>query len=104
MKKVFLVVAIAMSGVALARNVDTTKVNSEANAQGNIKLINDTKEDVRIHTGTGVVNLNSGGGSTSFTCKPGTKVHTAPNGVKKDLIFTVDESMCGKAVKLSQFK
>lgn len=67
---------------------------------GNIKLINDTKNPIRIHTGSGIVKMNKGG-STSFTCKPGKKVHTAESGTKKDFIFKVESKHCGKTVKLS---
>ncbi len=73
------------------------------NAVESMKIVNDTDEDIRIHTGSGVVTLTRRGGSTSITCKAGTKIHTAPDGVKKDLIFTVEDSMCGTTVKLSEY-
>ena len=66
----------------------------------NVKLINDTKNPIRIHTGTGIVKMNKGG-STSFTCKPGKKIYTAQNGKKKTFIFKVKSNHCGKSVKLS---
>jgi hypothetical protein len=66
------------------------------------KLVNDTGSKIRIHTGSGVVSLNNGG-STSINCDNGRKIHTAPNGSKDDLIFEVDESMCGKTIKLSKY-
>lgn len=68
-----------------------------------MKIVNDTDNDVRIHTGSGVVNLTSGGGSTSITCEVGNKIYTAPNGSKKDLIFEVTSDMCGETVKLSKY-
>ena len=66
----------------------------------NIKLINDTKNPIRIHTGSGIVKMNKGS-STSFTCKPGKKVYTAKNGKKQNFIFEVKSNHCGKSVKLS---
>jgi len=66
----------------------------------NIKLINDTKAPIRIHTGSGIVKMNKGG-STSFTCKPGKSIYTANNGTKKAFVFKVKSNHCGKSVKLS---
>ncbi|WP_338790126.1 hypothetical protein V9L05_04485 [Bernardetia sp. Wsw4-3y2] len=66
------------------------------------KLINDTGSKIRIHTGSGVVSLNNGS-STSISCNNGRKIYTAPNGSKDDFIFEVDDSMCGKTVKLSKY-
>ena len=66
----------------------------------NIKLVNDTSRSMSIHTGSGVVKMNKGG-STSFTCKPGKKVHTAKSGMKKNFIFKIESKHCGKTVKLS---
>jgi len=68
----------------------------------NIKLINDTKTPIRIHTGTGLVKINKGG-STSFTCRPGKKIYSATEntGKKKKLIFKVDSNHCGKTIRLT---
>ena len=65
-----------------------------------IKLINDTKAPIRIHTGSGIVKMNKGG-STSFTCKPGKNIYTAKKGKKNVFIFEVKSNHCGKSVKLS---
>jgi hypothetical protein len=79
-------------------------IKIEATPMGSyFKLVNDTKEDIRIHTGTGVVTLNKGGGSTSIRCDSNAKIHTAPNGNKKDFIFQVDDTMCDKTIKLSAY-
>ncbi len=66
------------------------------------KLVNDTGSKIRLHTGSGVVSLNNGS-STSISCNNGRKIYTAPNGSKDEFIFEVDDSMCGKTVKLSKY-
>ncbi len=85
--------------------ISSTSIKIEATPKGGsyFKLVNDTKETIRIHTGTGVVTLNNGGGSTSIRCDSNAKIHTAPNGTKKDFIFQVDDSMCDKTIKLSTY-
>lgn len=70
---------------------------------GFVKIVNDTKEDYRIHTGSGHVTLNHGGGSTSVACEAGRKISHSDGSKAKGLIFTIDESMCGKTVKLSDY-
>jgi len=65
-----------------------------------LKLVNDTRGKMSVHTGSGIANLNKGS-STSFTCKPGAKIYTAEKGKKQDFIFKVESSHCGKTVKLS---
>lgn len=66
----------------------------------NVKLINDSKHAMSIHTGSGIVKMNKGG-STSFTCKTGRKVYIAKNGKKAGELFTVKSEHCGKTIKLS---
>jgi hypothetical protein len=68
-----------------------------------VKILNDTANDVEIHTGSGYTKLNKRGGTTSVNCDAGKKIHFAENGKKGALIFTIDESMCGKTVKLSAY-
>ncbi len=71
-------------------------------AAASFKILNDTDGDVQIHTGTGFVELNKGS-STSLTCEAGKEIRSANKGKKGDIIFTVDDSMCGKTVKLSKY-
>ncbi len=98
-------VAFMMSFYSNQDTKTTTRpIKIEATPMGSyFKLVNDTKETIRIHTGTGVVTLNNGGGSTSIRCNTNAKIHTAPNGTKKDFIFQADESMCDKTIKLSAY-
>jgi hypothetical protein len=67
------------------------------------KLVNDTTQQVRIHTGSGVVSMNKRGGMTSITCTAGRKVYTAPKGIKDRFLFKVTSDMCNKTVKLSKY-
>lgn len=62
------------------------------------KLVNDTDEKVKVHTGSGEVSLNANGGSTSVSCTSGKDVKV--NGKK---IFTISEDLCGEVVKLSKY-
>lgn len=105
MKKItFLAVAVAFLGMCSFTNHVNPEVNKVVYSQGgSVKIINDTDNDIRIHTGSGVVSLNANGGSTSISCNPGTKIYTAPNGTKKDFIFEIEDSMCDKTVKLSKY-
>ena len=64
-------------------------------------LINDTKEKVSIHTGSGFVSLNKGS-KTSITCNTGKEVRWASKGKKGDVIFKITSDMCGKTLKLSK--
>lgn len=66
-------------------------------------LINDTKEAVSIHTGSGFTTLNKGS-KTSISCNVGKEVRWAEKGAKKGLIFKITNDMCGKTIKLSQYK
>lgn len=64
-------------------------------------LINDTKDKVSIHTGTGFVSLNKGS-KTSIGCNVGKEVRWAESGKKRDVIFKIKDDMCGKTLKLSE--
>ncbi len=105
MKKItFIAALIAFVGMCSFTAQSTTKSSDITYVQGgSLKILNDTDDEVKIHTGSGVVSLNPKGGSTSISCNPGTKIYTAPNGSKKDLIFEVEDSMCGTTVKLSKY-
>lgn len=74
----------------------------EASAFASFSLINDTKEKVSIHTGSGFVSLNKGS-KTSITCNTGKEVRWAESGKKRDVIFEITSDMCGKTIKLSKF-
>ncbi len=71
--------------------------------KGSVKIVNDTKQDLHIYTGTGHVKLTHGGGSTSVSCEEGKEICTSNKGKKGALIFKIDASMCGKTVKLSSY-
>lgn len=71
--------------------------------KGTVKIVNDTKQDIHIYTGTGHVKLTHGGGSTSVSCKEGREICTSNKGKKGAVIFKIEASMCGKAIKLSSF-
>ena len=108
MKTFFVSVVMVVFMMSFYNKQETKTTNSaikiEATPMGSyFKLVNDTKTDIRIHTGSGVVTLYHGGGSTSIKCNTNAKIHTAPNGSKKDFIFQVDESMCDKTIKLSAY-
>lgn len=95
------VAIIAISATAIAMtNIETTA--SEAAVMASFKLINDTDGDVQIHTGSGFVELNKSA-STSITCDVGREIRLANKGKKGDVLFVVDDSMCGKTVKLSKY-
>ncbi|GAB4133877.1 MAG: hypothetical protein Fur0027_22340 [Raineya sp.] len=70
---------------------------------GFVKILNDTPNSVEIHTGSGYTTLGARGGTTSVSCEEGKKIYLANNGKKGKLIFTIDDSMCGKTVKLSAY-
>lgn len=105
MKKIALIL-IAASTIAVGSFATTSPAPVNTIVYGvnsSVKILNDTDNELKIHTGSGVVTLNANGGSTSISCNVGTKIYTAPNGSKKDLIFEIDESMCDKTVKLSKY-
>ncbi len=72
----------------------------ETNIESSFSLINDTKDKVSIHTGTGFVSLNKGS-KTSIGCNVGKEVRWANEGKKGDVIFKITSDMCGKTLKLS---
>jgi hypothetical protein len=74
----------------------------KAEVGGSFKILNDADTDVQIHTGSGFVELTKGS-STSVTCEVGREIRQANKGKKGDVIFVVDDTMCGKTVKLSKY-
>lgn len=77
-----------------------TEPTTENVVVSSFSLINDTKDKVSIHTGSGFVTLNKGG-KTSITCNVGKEIRWGDNGKKGDLIFKITDDMCGTTVKLS---
>lgn len=105
MKKIIFGISIAFVLVFFTAASSVAKIEEpvkEEPTYSYFKLKNDTDNKIRIHTGSGVVTLYKGG-TTSISCKPGRKIYTAPNGTKKDFIFEVKSSMCGKTVMLSEY-
>lgn len=106
MKKLsFLLILISFLSITpvLAKTtIELTNQNVSSTISGSFKILNDTDGDVQIYTGSGFVELNKGA-STSITCEPGREIRKANKGKKGDVIFTVDDSMCGKTVKLSKY-
>lgn len=99
-------IALAFITLSSFTNSDLLKPHTEAITVSEVTfasftLINDTKEKVSIHTGSGFVSLNKGS-KTSITCKVGKEVRWAESGKKKDLIFKITNEMCGKTIKLSK--
>jgi hypothetical protein len=82
-------------------NSTTTNDEITETVVSSFTLINDTKEKVSIHTGSGFVTLNKGS-KTSITCKVGKEVRWAKSGMKKDVIFKIKSDMCGETLKLSE--
>ena len=66
-------------------------------------LLNDTKEAVSVHTGSGFVTLQKGS-KTSISCNVGKEVSWAESGKKKGVIFKISSDMCGETVRLSDYK
>lgn len=84
------------------KNISEEKTTKTAVVIGSsFKLINDTKEKVSIYTGTGFVSLNKGA-STSVGCNIGKEVRWASKGKKGKVIFKIEDSHCGKTLKLSK--
>jgi hypothetical protein len=106
MKKIVIItilaILLATTTAFATTNNGSISDNPDSSIGGSFKILNDTGNDVQIHTGSGFVELNKGA-STSLTCEAGKEVRSADKGKKGSVIFTVDESMCGKTVKLSKY-
>lgn len=104
-KTIIMLAAIAVfSTSAIFANNQFAVLEStvKSSVGGNVKIINDTDGDVQIHTGSGFVELNRTA-STSVSCEAGKEIRRANKGKKGDVIFVIDEAMCGKTVKLSKY-
>lgn len=101
MKKVLLLGALAIGAIgftsATLLNANDA-VETVETTGSSFKLINDTSNKVKVHTGSGETTLNPKGGSTSISCKSGKNVKA--NG---KVIFKISEDLCGKTVKLSSY-
>lgn len=105
MKKLFFASIIVLS-ISFSSVFTTSASNGngiENSVLSSVKIVNDTDQDIRIHTGSGHVMLNHGGGSTSVECEEGRKISYSNGSKATGLIFTIDKSMCGKTVKLSTY-
>jgi 3-isopropylmalate dehydratase small subunit len=104
MKKVAILAVAFFSFAALNAGNELPKNNIvvETPVAASMKVLNDTGSEVTIHTGTGHVTLQKGG-STSFSCDPGKKVSLSNGSKPTKLLFTIEESMCGKTIKLSDY-
>jgi hypothetical protein len=105
MKKLAILAMALISLTFVSATIKTTAYDVEISTPqgGFVKVVNDTKNDVMIHTGSAHVKLNRGGGMTSIGCDNGRKVSFSDGSKATGLIFKIDDSMCGKTVKLSQY-
>ncbi|WP_320816079.1 hypothetical protein [Flavobacterium sp.] len=101
MKKVIVILAVLSLGLISFTTKEIGKSSIEINIGESFSLINDTKDKVSIHTGTGFVSLNKGS-KTSIGCNVGKEVRWAESGKKGDVVFKITKDMCGKTLKLSE--
>ena len=106
MKKIVILAILTMlfaSNFVFAKSQINVSENSvRSTIKGSFKILNDTDADVQIYTGSGFIELNKGA-STSLTCEAGREIRKANKGKKGDVLFIVDDSMCGKMIKLSKY-
>jgi hypothetical protein len=103
MKKIVLffgIIVLSSFGNVNNTNLKDT-VSKDVMVGSSFSLINDTKDKVSIHTGTGFVSLNKGS-KTSIGCNVGKEVRWANEGKKGDVIFKITDDMCGETLKLSE--
>jgi RNase P/RNase MRP subunit p29 len=102
MKKVMLIGALVVGAItftsATLLNGSNETIENVETTGSSFKLINDTSEKVKVHTGTGETSLNPRGGSTSISCKSGKNVK-----VNGKVIFKISEDLCGQTVKISKY-
>jgi len=101
---VLLVLTIIFANIAIFAKKSVISYENAVNstARASFKILNDTDGDIEIHTGAGFVELNKGS-STGVTCEAGREIRHANKGKKGDVFFVIDDSMCGKTVKLSKY-
>jgi hypothetical protein len=103
MKKIILLSSFVVltSFGTITNTENTSSVKTETVVGESFSLINDSKDKISIHTGTGFVSLNKGS-KTSIGCNVGKEVRWANEGKKGDVIFKITADMCGKTLKLSE--
>ena len=103
MKKIILLSSFVVltSFGTITNTENTSSVKTEIVVGESFSLINDSKDKISIHTGTGFVSLNKGS-KTSIGCNVGKEVRWANEGKKGDVIFKITADMCGKTLKLSE--
>ncbi|MBE9575988.1 hypothetical protein [Flavobacterium proteolyticum] len=103
MKKIILLFSLAFfsSFVSVDGCYLENEVTKKFVLSSSFSLINDSKDKISIHTGTGFVSLNKGS-KTSIGCNVGKEVCWANEGKKGDVIFKITADMCGKTLKLSE--
>lgn len=99
---IIFVFVFSISAVLAGASADVSETVVNYSTNSSFKILNDTGKDVQIHTGSGFIELNKGS-STSVTCDVGREIRQATKGKKGEIIFVVDDSMCGKTVKLSKY-
>lgn len=97
-----IIITLAVTPVFAKTTFNPNQTSVTVENGGSFKILNDTDNDVQIHTGSGFVELNKGS-STSITCEAGREIRSANKGKKGEVIFTVDDTMCGKTIKLSKY-
>ena len=103
MKKIILLSSFVVltSFGTITNTENTSSVKTEIVVGESFSLINDSKDKISIHTGTGFVSMNKGS-KTSIGCNVGKEVRWANEGKKGDVIFKITADMCGKTLKLSE--
>jgi hypothetical protein len=103
MKKTILLLSfiVLSSFGTITNSVIKSNVKIETVLGESFSLINDSKDKISIHTGTGFVSLNKGS-KTSIGCNVGKEVRWANEGKKGEVIFKITADMCGKTFKLSE--
>ena len=101
MKIILLSIYSAVIGLNVVTIKQTNNIVNEIKLESSFSLINDTKDKISIHTGTGFVSLNKGS-KTSIGCNVGKEVRWANEGKKGEVIFKITADMCGKTLKLSE--
>lgn len=102
MKALLFCIYISVIGLNVASIKQNNEFINEKSVESSISFINDSKDKISIHTGTGFVSLNKGS-KTSIGCNVGKEVRWANEGKKGDVIFKITSEMCGKTLKLSEF-
>lgn len=102
MKIILLSIYCSIIGLNIVNIKESNVYLNSKSIESSFSLINDTKDKVSIHTGTGFVSLNKGS-KTSIGCNIGKEVRWANDGKKGEVIFKIESEHCGKTIKLSEF-